>query len=249
MANRCAAASLIVLAALLLAVSDAAAQDVTVSEAMVPVVGTIIGLGSVEWHADVAIRNNQAYDVEVVLSLPGVPNDPFLFTTLRAGESMSFPDISRRTFGVVGRLSPLRIQTLAPASVAVAAAAYGVTSEGSTVPEVLTVQYGKYRAMLQTLPALAVGETFRTNIGLANTGDTEAVFVLALQKVPGHNIAVVTRNLPPQTYYQLPLESFFPLLTSGENLSLIVEQTSPQSYAYASVIANATHDARYYGPR
>ena len=227
----------------------AGAQDMTVSEAIVPVVGSIRGLGNVVWTTDVALRNTLPQDVEVVLSLVGVPEDPFLFTTIRAGDTIAFQDISRQTFGVFGRLAPLRVQTLAGTSVTVAAVVHGMTVEGLTEPEVLTVQYGPFRPMLFTIPALSVSEQFRTNIGLVNPSDTEAVAILALQKVPGRNLGVVAQNIPPRSHTQIPLDTIFPLMTEGENVSVVVELTNPASYVYASVVSNSTHNARYLGPR
>lgn len=238
------------LAALTLATSlSAAAQELTVSEAIVPVAGSIQGLGGVVWSTDVALHNPLPYDVDVVLSLVGVPDDPFLFSTIAAGDTLTFPDLPRQTFGVFGRLAPLRVQTLAASSVTVAAVVHGLTGDGPTEPEVLTVQYGRSRPMLQTIPALIVGTQFRTNVGIVNPSETDATVLLALQKVAGRNIAVVTRSIPPRTHIQLPLDTIFPLLTEGENVSLVVEHTNPEAYVYASVIANDTHNARYYGPR
>jgi hypothetical protein len=238
------------LVAVLLGLSlSAAAQDLTVSEALVPVAGSIQGLGGVVWSTDVALHNPMPYDVDVVVSLVGVPDDPFIFSTIRAGDTLTFPDLPRQTFGVFGRLAPLRVQTLAASSVTVAAVVRGLTANGPTEPEVLTVQYGRFRPMLETIPALMVGDQFRTNIGVVNPSDTEAIVVMALQTVPGRSIAVVTRSIPPRTHIQVPLDTIFPLLTKGENVSLVVEQTNPEAYVYASVIANETHNARYYGPR
>jgi hypothetical protein len=228
---------------------SAAAQDLTVSEALVPVAGSIQGLGGVVWSTDVALHNSMPFDVDVVVSLVGAPDDPFIMSTIPAGDTLTFPDLPRQTFGVFGRLSPLRVQTLAASSVTVAAVVHGMTENGPTEPEVLTVQYGPFRPMLFTIPALSVGEQFRTNIGLVNPSESEAIVILALQKVPGRNIGVISQKIPPRTHVQLPLQSFFPLLTEGDNVSLVVELTNPESYVYASVIANATHNARYLGPR
>ena len=47
-----------------------------------------------------------------------------------------------------------------------------------------------------SLPALNVSEQFRTNIGLVNPSESEAIVVLALQKIPGRNIGVVSRVIP-----------------------------------------------------
>ncbi len=227
----------------------ARAQDVAVSTATVPVVGAVIGLDEIYWRTDVALRNDKPYDVEVVLTLPGVPGDPFYFTTIRARDTITLPDIARSTFGVNGILSPLRVSTIGATSVTVAAAVQGLAKDGPTDPQLLTVQYGNLRSMLETLPGLAMNETFRTNIGLVNPTEEKALIVLALQKVPGRNIAVVRRELPPLTHLQRPLQELFPLLSEGEHLTVVVEHTNPGAYAYASVVANATGNARYYGPR
>ena len=230
-------------------VMAAMAQEITLSQAMVPVIGSAVGLGDTVWQCDIAVYNTHPYDVEIAFTLPGVPNDPFFFTTVAAGRSLTFPDIARQTFGVVDRLSPMRVTTIGATSVIVAAVVHGVTEHGTTDPEVLTVQYGEFRPMLDTLTGLVVNDTFRTNIGLANPTDKEAIVVLALQKVPGRNLAVVSESLPPLSFVQVPLQQIFPLLTEAENLSLVVEHTNPQAYVYASVIANATGNARYQGPR
>jgi hypothetical protein len=228
---------------------SAAGEDVTVKEAIVPVVGSIEGLGGVVWSTDIALHNPMAHDVEVAVTLVGAPEDPFYFTTIAAGDTITFPDMPRKTFGVVGRLCPMKVQTLSSSSVTVVAVVHGMTADGPTEPQVLTVQYDRMRPMLQTLPALHVGKQFRTNIGVVNPSDTEAVVLLALQRVEGRSLGVVTQKLPPRSHVQLPLQSFFPMLTEGENLSLVVEHTNPEAYVYASVIVNATHNARYYGPR
>jgi hypothetical protein len=227
----------------------ALAQEAGMSSATVPVVGAVIGLDQIAWRTDIALRNDAAYAVEVVLTLPGVPDDPFFFTTIPAGGTISLPDVARSTFGSVGRLSPLRVTTLAPASVTVAAVVQGLTPDGPTEPQVLTVQYGETRSMLEAISGITINETFRTNLGLVNPTEEDALIVLALQKVAGRNIAVVRQSIPPLTHVQLPIQDFFPLLSEGENLTIVVEHTNPRAYVYASVIANATGNARYHGPR
>lgn len=225
------------------------AQDIAVSNATVPVVGAVVGLDQIEWRTDVALYNDKPHAVQVILTLPGVEGDPFLFTTVPPKDSITLPDVARSTFGVVGTLSPLRISTLSAYSVTVAAVTQGLTKDGPTEPQVLTVQYGDLRSMLEALPGLTINDTFRTNIGLVNPTERDATIVLALQKIPGRNIAVVKQTLPPLTHVQRPMQDFFPLLTRGENLTVVVEHTNPGAYAYASVVANATGNARYYGPR
>ena len=241
--------SVLVLLLLMSVALSASGQDSIVSEAVVPVVGTVTGLEGVEWRCDVAVRNDTGFDVDIAMLLLGAPGEPFFFTSLPAGQTMIFHDIARQTFGLAGFLSPLVVRTLGPKSVTVAATAYGVKEEGVTRPQVLSVIYDRRVPVFQSLPALSVNETFRTNIGLVNLGDEPAFVEMALQRVAGHNIATASVTVPATTLVQLPLESFFPLLTSGENLSVIIQHPGTSSYAYASVIANDSHDARFYGAR
>lgn len=238
------------IAALFVALAaTSAAQDLAVSTATVPVVGSVRGINGIEWRTDVTIRNDQAYDVEILLTLPGISDDPFLLTTIRARDTMVIPDVARSTFGIAGKLSPLRVTTLAATSVSVTAVVQGMSGDGPVDPQPLIVQYGELRPMLDTLPGLAVNETFRTNIGMVNPTDEDALIVLALQKIPGRNLAIVRQSIPPRTHVQVPIQAVFPLLFDGESLTVVVEHTNPGAYVYASVIANASGRARYLGPR
>jgi hypothetical protein len=238
------------LAALLFVIAvPAGAQEATVSTATVPVVGAVGGVGGIDWRTDVTLRNDAPFDVEVVLTLPGIPGDPFFFTTIRARDAMAIPDVARSLFGVTGKLSPLRVTTLGATSVNVAAVVQGMSADGPVAPQPLVVQYGELRPMLDVLPGLSVNETFRTNIGMVNPTDEDALIVLALQLIPGRNVAIVRQSIPPRTHVQVPIRDIFPLLSDGESMTVVVEHTNPGAYVYASVIANASGNARYLGPR
>ena len=95
-------------------------------------------------------------------------------------------------------LSPLKITTIdSTRSVRVLANVYGVHDADVTRPEPIAVTYGASYGPLRSLNGLSFSDTFRTNIGLANLGEHEALFTLALQRVSGRNVAVTRYRVPP----------------------------------------------------
>ncbi|MGZ8796250.1 MAG: hypothetical protein ACXW2F_02810, partial [Thermoanaerobaculia bacterium] len=52
----------------------------------------------------------------------------------------------------------------------------------------------------------------------------------------------------PNSLWHMSIQSAFPLITSGDNFSVVVETASPDTHVYASVIENATNSARFVEP-
>lgn len=219
-----------------------------VTRAVVPVVGNVTGLGEVRWRTDVRLFNPYQGDLEVALTLPGVPGEPFLFTTVAAGQSIVFNDVIRDAFGLDDVLSPLVIQTLATRSIVVSATIRGPGPAGSVQAQ------GEPTIYTSTLPARAVlhslsfNEKYRTNVGLANLGESKTSITLALQRISGRNVATKSVDVAPGTLVQIPLNTLFPVLTEGDDLILVAETENSQSYVYASVIRNESNDGVFVGP-
>lgn len=213
--------------------------------AVIPVIGHVAGFEGVEWRSDVAVRNDLSYAVDIFLSVPGVPGEPFVMQTLAPGESVTFTDASATTFGTMGYLSPLVVQTPGVQSVSVLATAYGIKDGKVTRTQIIPAVYGTTGPGTRTLRGLSFGNEYRTNIGLGNLGDTTVTLSLALQRVAGRNLAVTTVVVPPHSLIHESLQKFFPLVTEGSNFSVVVDSAYPGSYAYASVILNSTNDGTF----
>jgi hypothetical protein len=82
-----------------------------------------------------------------------------------------------------------------------------------------------------------------------NLGDKEAMFVIAAQRLPGRNLAVARVPLPPYSLWHVPIQMLFPLITKGDDFSLVVETSSAETYIYASVIENETNSATFVQPQ
>lgn len=220
-------------------------ETVEYVSAVVPVIGHVAGFEGVEWRSDVAVRNDLSYPVEIFLSVPGVPGEPFLMQTLAPGESVTFTDASATTFGTTGYLSPLVVQTPGSQSVSVLATAYGIKDGKVSRTQIIPAVYGTTGPGTRSLRGLSFGNEYRTNIGLGNLGDTAVTLSLALQRVAGRNLAVTTVVLPPHSLIHESVQKFFPLVTEGSDFIVVVDSAAPGSYAYASVILNSTNDGTF----
>jgi hypothetical protein len=219
-----------------------------VATVIVPVVGSVNGPGDVRWKTDVELRNDLPTEATVSLVLPTAPDQPAIITTIGPGESVNFTDVVNEAFGIDAALSPLVVQTMGRRSVLVKATAYGVRGSEVFKPEPIDIHYGPTYFPIRVLPGLTFSSEYRTNIGLANLGESDAAFVLALQRLPGRNVAVTRIVVRPNTLWHFPLQSFFPVVTDGGNFTVIIECASPDTYVYASVIENATNTATFVQP-
>jgi hypothetical protein len=226
--------------------ADAPTQNVTV---LVPIVGSVVGINNVRWKTDIDLFNDGRAEANVMLSLPAAPDQPFIFVTMAPGSGQHFSDIVAQTFGMDATLSPLRVTTIdSTRSVRVLANVYGVHDTEVSRPEPIAVTYGATYFPLRTLNGLSFTDAFRTNVGLANLGDHEASFTLALQRVPGRNVAVTRFKVSPNTLVHTSVQSLFPMITKGEDFTVLVETSSPDTYIYASVVDNETNQTHFIQP-
>jgi hypothetical protein len=215
---------------------------------IVPVVGSVTGVGGARWKTDVVLRNDGRAEATVALSLPTAPDQPVIITTIPPADSLRFTDVVNEAFGVESAISPLVVETLGNRSVAVSATTYAVTGTEVSPPQPIAVQYGTPFTPFRFLNNLSFSDDFRTNIGLANLGETSAEFVLALQRVAGRNVAVSKLTVPPNSLVHTSLQSLFPLITNGNDFAVLIETPAADTFVYASVIENATNTARFVQP-
>jgi len=228
-------------------VSAAQEQPATVS-VLVPIVGSVVGVNDVHWKTDVTLYNDAQESLFVALQLPTAPDQPIIAFTLPPGATQKFTDVIGEAFGMERALSPLIVETLGKRSVRIGASIYGLHGTEVTPPETLPIAYTDLSFPLQTLSGLSFSDVFRTNIGLVNLGESEATFTLALQRVAGRNIAVTRITIPPNAVRHNSIQSLFPMITKGDDFAIVVEMTGSKSSVYASVIDNATSEARFISP-
>lgn len=224
------------------------AQTPEVSTVVVPAVANILGLNGVQWRTDVGIRNDQASDMEIILTLAAAPDEPFFMTTVAAGQTLSLVDVVRETFGLSEMISPLVVQTLGPRSPTVGATIYAVLDGQLSSPEFVPVVYGRTPASVQSLNGLTVNDAFRTNVGIINLSDSTAQFSVSLQRLEGRSLAIRSLSLPPHAIIQAPIQALFPVITEGDNFQVLIESSVENTYCYASVVNNSDHHAVFVQP-
>jgi len=232
----------------LLAAAAAEAADPPSVSVLVPIVGSIVGMNNVRWKTDVDLFNDSRFEANVMLSLPAAPDQPFIFITIAPGAAQHFSDIVASGFGMTEVLSPLKITTIESSrSVRVAATVYGIHDAEITRPEPIAITSSATYFPLRALTGLSFSDTFRTNIGLANLGEHEAMFTLALQRV-GRNVAVTRYRVSPNALVHTSVQSLFPMITKGDDFTVLVETSAPDTYIYASVVDNETNQTHFIQP-
>jgi len=234
-----------------LPVADVAlAQDAArMSTAVVPIVGNVVGSQTERWRTDVEIVNDTGAAADVALELPNAPDQPAIFLSLAPGERQRFGDITAQAFGIESVLSPLRITTSGRRSVTIRANVYADSANGVSKPQPIATYFAPQYAPMRVLDGLAFGDGMRTNIGFVNFGERPAEFVLALQRIPGRNLAVTRVLIPPGGLNHDAIQLLFPLITEGAGFSVVVESLAPETYVYASVIDNDTQEGTFIAPR
>ena len=234
-------------AALLLVALPLRAQEV--STTIVPVVGSVFGASMARWLTDVELANEGAFEVDVAIELPAVPASAPLFFTLSPGQSQRFTDIVGQAFGLDTALSPLRITSSMRRGLTVRAQAYAVWGGGVSPVQRIDVYQGSTYFPVRVLDGLAFSDEFRTNVGLVNVGDRPADFLLALQRIPGRSVAVTHVRVSPGSVVHSAIQALFPLITSGQGFSIVVETSARDTHVYGSVIESSTNTARFITPR
>ncbi|HYK01398.1 MAG TPA: hypothetical protein VE974_06555 [Thermoanaerobaculia bacterium] len=233
--------------ALLLAALPLRAQEI--STTIVPVVGSVFGASMARWLTDVELVNEGALDVDVAIELPSVPVSAPLFFTLSPGQSQRFTDIVGQAFGLEHALSPLRVTSSSRRGVTVRAQAYAVTAAGISSPQRIDVYQDSTYFPVRVLDGLAFSDNYRTNVGLVNVGEQSADFLLALQRIPGRNVAVTHMRVNPGSVVHVAIQALFPLITSGNGFSIVIETNARDTHVYGSVIESSTSSARFITPR
>ena len=234
---------------LVLAALGAAAQETSTVEStsvVVPIVGNITGINGVRWVTSVELRNDNLAPVEVWMLLPTTAEAQAFNRTMAPGETVVMPDVIAQAFGTTTALSPLKVITSGRRSVTIRASVYPIRDGQVLSAEPIAIDYWQRFYPLRSLPRLAFSDDLRTNVGLANLSeDKDATFLLALQRLPGRNLAVTRITLPPVTLTHTSIQSLFPMITNGNDFTVVVETSSPETFVYASVIDNATSAARF----
>lgn len=234
------------LALILLCAATAGAQDT--STTVIPVVGSVFGPTMIRWLTDVEIVNDTGLEADIALELTAAPAGPRFFT-LAPGETQRFTDIVGQAFGLDAALSPLLITTAGRRGLTVRARAYALREAEVSPPQDIPTYGMNTWFPVRVLDGLAFDDDYRTNVGLTNMSDQPAEFRLALQRIPGRDLAVTQLRLEPGAIVHAAIQALFPLVTKGSGFSVVVYTDNRDTHVYGSVIENLTNSGRFIVPR
>lgn len=232
----------------------AAAQDPneidegTVHRVILPVAGDLPGWGGVQWKSIVRLVNSSANAQFVGITLVG-SGFPSVALSLEPGQSLEMSDIVGAILGTPGAVGPLEINTLGSEPTRIQAFAVPYI-EGRPGPfQLIPTIPDEIPPGLFVLPGLVVDRNFRTTLGLCNLRTEPVTIVVALELVEGRVLAWSRMTLAPESASHAPIQSYFPLLLAAEDVMIVVDSPASGVLAYASVIDNRTHEARFVSPR
>ncbi len=236
------------LCGLLLIAATARAEDPPSVSVVVPVVASTIGPFDTHWKTDIILRNDLKTEATVALSLPTAKDQPIILLTIPGGGGQRFTDVVGQAFAMDNVISPLVVQTLGRHSIRVTATAYAVQGDKITTPQPIPITDVSSFHPLRTIQAIVYTDSRRTNIGLVNLGDHEAVLTVALRSANGTTIGATRSVLPPNSMWHLAVQLLFPAMIMGDDYSLLVETGAHDTYIYASIVDNKTNEAQFIGP-
>lgn len=234
--------------ALMLFALRASAEQTAITTVVVPVVGSAIGPGPSQWKTDLELHNDLRTEATVTISLPVVADQPILLFTIPPHGVQRFADVVGEAFALDNVLSPLVVQTLGGRSVRVVATAYSIQGTAISAPQPIPVMSASSFLPTRSLIGVSWSDSRRTNIGLVNLGDREAVFSIALRGENGETIAASRTVLPENAMWHMAVQLVFPAMRQGDNYTVVVETGSRDTYVYGSVIENNTNEARFLAP-
>lgn len=224
-----------------------AQEEDPVYRSVVPVVGHTMGIGDVEWRSHLAMTNPNSGEVTVGLTLMG-GGEPFYFTTLAPGQTVVLGELVGNVLGSPGVISILEVLSMGAGPVSVGVEVFGYKEGELVSQQSVPVYESSLPFVSERLSGLVVNEQFRTNLGIANGGDEPANVSLALQRIDGRTIASVIVSIGGRSLLHESLQSYFPLLTEGTDLTVIADVSRPEVIVYGSVVSNRTHEARFIAP-
>ena len=224
-----------------------AAEEPPITTIVVPVVGNVLGENEVRWKTDVELQNTQREDLIVALEPAGY-EDRTIVETIEPGGVRRYTDVVQQAFGLDSLLAPLVVRTAGRKPVTVRVTAYGVRGNETFPAMPIPIEYTPPFAPARVLEGLSFSANYRTNVGLANLGAKEAEVVLGLQRLPGRTLAMSRLKLGAGSLQHVSIQTLFPLITKGDDFSIVVETSAPDIHCYASVIENATNFARFIPP-
>ena len=233
--------------------ADSATATVTVEPLVVwvPVASHVKGLNNSQWRTDLGLLNIGSVAVNVQIefySSSGVVN---AMTSVAAGAQSILTDVvgtgllDSSGSGAVAILSyqPLRVTSRTYNQVASDASCYANGTQGQDYPAVVASD-GLVAGQSAYLAGLTENASYRTNIGVVNTGTGSVTVLVELYDGAGTDLGGYPVNLAAGQWAQAtqPFLNVAKQSAMDRGYAAITVQTGSGVFALASVIDNITND-------
>ena len=215
-----------------------------------PVISHTAGAGGTEWRSDVGVLNRSASSANIEFLLYTGGGTLTQTDTVTGSSQVIEPDLAAQLGFTTGSGA---LQVLSTQPLLVTSRTYDVASSGFT--------YGQGYDGIASSNALAAGQTaflpqlsqngvagqlgtYRTNIGITNTGSSDASVTLTLFSADGTQVWTDTESYSPGQFYQYqePYRTGAGLTNVSAGYAEITVNSGSGVIAYASVIDNASGD-------
>jgi PKD repeat protein len=234
-----------------------ASLSITVSAAeeslyTVPSVAHAAGKNNTAWRTDIAAVNLNATDAALLVTftpLAGTAGAPTVrMATLAAGTTVEWPDVLVSLFAFPGSASEKgSVQIASALPLRVTSRTYNQTPGGTfgQLYPALTADDGLVPGQIGVIPLLKKTTEFRSNVAVQNLGNAPCTVAVTLHGGDGTQVgAILTRTLPPYTYYQWD-DVFARAGAPGLALAyatVVVPTAGGRVWACASLLDNRTGD-------
>ncbi len=208
----------------------------------IPAAAHADGIGGARWRTDLTMMNPGSHDLIARIELLG-PDGVVASKNVHVpdGWALQFPDVVAETFEAEGggalRITPTLGLVMATSRTYATTAdgSYGQGIPGAAESRSFTTGESAF------LPGLRQDASFRTNIGIANTGDGAIDLAVTAHAESGDELGVVTLHVEGSSWIQANQP-----LPRGTAYAVVTTETPGATYhAYASVIDRETDDPTY----
>lgn len=212
------------------------------------------GLANTRWRSDVTLFNHSSERHDVLLTF--LPADkkgvPSVSAELAPHELLSIDDVVATVFGQDGVMGQLRVEsdlirtTIAQNDEILVSSRTWTPGERGTYGQLVPGR-GSSEALALGAPAvqlmqIELSESFRTNVGMAETAGSSARVRFRLLDAAGREIHRIDRDIEPFGHVQWSLaQSGAPPVSSGR-ISVEVIEGSGRVLPYATVVDNLSGD-------
>jgi PKD repeat protein len=225
-------------------------------KSLVPVTAQTSGMGGTLWRTELTMFNAGDETANITLSfVPGAGVAPETRTVaVLPRETRTYANALVDIFGMpsgAGGISIAATSATTTPDLKITSRTFAATPNGTYGQAVPDIGSSDLQNTLYMTGLIATAD-FRTNIGLVNKSDNIVAATLILFDDAGNTVERTTLSIPPDSFQQASLNSFFPT-TVGHSyplLSLRIGSGARDAVSlYASVVDNKTQDPVYIQAR